>query len=431
MLDELAPLIDEPKARDFINRIESKLIEQSLPGEMELAVVWAIAQLGSAEIEPEWYSPVDSLPDILSDTLIPDHETIVDVVGLSDAALPGDKGMRNASRKLSHEAGRIRRGAAKHLSYYFFEETNRVASGWIRRVCTPTDLKISKYIRDALTSWLRKANLNDGDKFRLKERELDVLITWHDASQSAYNFQTSMPPEVRSLADNYIYRALKAKAGQLKNPMFSGLRCVILADVGSTALRDADRVDHSGRVYNAAQIGHEFLLREGRRLDVINLVTPKRRRRRIDRFEETVEWEQTILCRPGLYLDTSGFERMLAVLPTPNLEGYQARQLHEQQVFSPTRRGRYMGTLITWTKGEKTEIRFSSRAFLDLLAGRETPERFMRQVGLGEANIFKGHLDRGETISEVRLESGGPDEDDDHIVVVFKDDPGARPLNRT
>src|SRR5687767_883187 len=96
MLDDLVDDLDAQKARDYINRIESKEIEQALPAEMELGIVWAIAQLGPVEIEPYWYGTT-SLPDAFSEHLIPGHETIVEVAGLSDAALHGDEGMRNAS----------------------------------------------------------------------------------------------------------------------------------------------------------------------------------------------------------------------------------------------------------------------------------------------------------------------------------------------
>lgn len=88
-----------------------------------------------------------------------------------------------------------------------------------------------------------------------------------------------------------------------------------------------------------------------------------------------------------------------------------------------------MGTNVTWKKGESTQVRFSARAFLDTLAGRETPERLMRRLSTGSSNVFKLHLDRGETISSIRLESGAPDEDDDWIVIEFRDDAGARTLD--
>ena len=107
---------------------------------------------------------------------------------------------------------------------------------------------------------------------------------------------------------------------------------------------------------------------------------------------------------------------------------YQSRQLHEQSVFAPNAKGRYLSTNISWRKGDKSEIKFSARAFLDLLAGRITPEQPKRIFDSSASNVVKAHLDRGETIADLRLEPGGPDTDDDHIVIPFSDDPAARQL---
>jgi hypothetical protein len=423
MLDDLS--LTREKTDDFINRIESKEIAQALPGEMELALVWAIYGLGGAEIEPEWYSADGSLPDVFSEKLIPDAPTIIDVAALSDAALPGDQGMRNASRKLSQEANVIRRGTANHLSYYFFEETVRIRGESIRRICVPTSLQMTDYLRSSLNEWL-SVSRSDGDKLRLNEDRLDVVITWNEQQQALYNFQTSMPPEIRSLHDNYIFRKLREKSKQLANERFDGLKCVILADVGSTALRNPTKVDHLRYTYNGGQVASKFL--QSNKLDVVLIVTPRRERRSLADLRASIEWEQFVFCRPGLKVDTAGFERMLARLPSPRFEGYQARQLHEQRVFSPRSRGMYMGTNVKWTKGEKTEIQFSARSLLDMLAGRCSAEQFMRRVGLDDRNVFKYHLDLGETISSIDLNPGGLDEDDDQIVIGFSDDPAARHL---
>jgi hypothetical protein len=87
-----------------------------------------------------------------------------------------------------------------------------------------------------------------------------------------------------------------------------------------------------------------------------------------------------------------------------------------------------LSTNLSWRKGEKSEIKFSARAFLDLLAGRITPEQAKRTLASSASAVVKAHLDRGETIADLRLEPGGPDYDDDHIVITFSDDPAARQL---
>lgn len=424
MLDELGPLMDEEQSRGLIRRMESKEIEQALPAEMELGLTWAVAKLGPVEIEPEWYSK-ERLPDLFSDDLLPGRETIIEITALSDAVLPADEGMRNASRKISQEAGKLRRGAGRHLSYYFYEET--VDS--IRRVCVPRDLVVSDAMRAQLCHWIKGQDPKDGDRLQLAEGMLKVVLTWHDLAQSRYNFTTSMPPEIRHISDNYVFRALEAKARQLRNAHFNGVRCVILADVGSTALRRFDQSDSTGRVYYGSQIvGHYLSGKADPGIDVVAIVTPNRRSSGLTGYRDTIEWKIGLRCRPGVEIDPAGFERLAATLPPPQREGYQSRQLHEQSVFAPTAKGRYLSTNISWRKGDKSEIKFSARAFLDLLAGRITPEQAKRIFDSSASNVVKAYLDRGETIADLRLEPGGPDFDDDYIVITFSDDPAARQL---
>lgn len=428
MLDELSPLMDQEQSRGLVRRIESKEIEQALPAEMELGLAWAIAKLGPVEIEPEWYSE-KRLPDLFSDDLFPGQEAIIEITALSDAVLPADEGMRNASRKLSQEAGKLRRGAGRHLSYFFYEETVRIERDSIRRVCVPRHFVVSDTIRIQLRDWIKGQHRKDGDKLCLAEGMLKVVLTWHDRAQSRYNFTTSMPPEIRHISDNYVFRALEAKAKQLRNAHFKGIRCVILADVGSTALRRFDETDYTGRVYNGNNIvGYYLGSQADPGIDVVAIVTPSRRSSGLNGYHDTIEWKIGLCCRSGVQIDPTGLERLAATLPPPRREGYQSRQLHEQSVFAPTAKGRYMGTGISWRKGDKSEIRFSARAFLDLLAGRITPEQAKRIFDSSAGHVLKAHLDRGETIADLRLEPGGPDSDDDHIIITFSDDPAARQL---
>lgn len=291
------------------------------------------------------------------------------------------------------------------------------------------DMMGTPYIKSALEHWLKSENPSDGDKIRLKEGELDVVITWHNEDQTQYNFWTSMPPEIRTLKKNYIYGSLLRKGKQLRSSEFTGTKCVILADVGSIALRHVEKRDYTNRVINGQQIIEAYLGSPECELDVVAVITPNRMREIWSSLQETIDWKTVLFCKPGLQIDPSGFEAMEKALPKPRREGYQARQLHEQNAFAPQNRGQYLGTNVTWEKGVKSEVRFSARALLDTLAGRETPEQFMRMLSIRDNNnIFKSHLDRGETISSIRLEPGSADDDDDSIVVEFRDDPAARPL---
>ena len=52
-----------------------------------------------------------------------------------------------------------------------------------------------------------------------------------------------MPSEVHSITENPLYTLLTEKSDQLKNPEYEGIRCVLLADAGSTLLRRLHHVD--------------------------------------------------------------------------------------------------------------------------------------------------------------------------------------------
>lgn len=429
MIDELAGELGTSKTLDIIKRLESKEIEQALPAQMELALIWAIASLGDGEIEPGWFG-ASSLPDAYSERLVPGRPCVVEIAALSDAALPGDVGMRTTSRKLSHEAGRIRKGAAAHLSYFFYEENNYVGGKSLRRVIVPRDFQLTPRLQSLLGHWVREQRA-DGDELRLQDVDLDVIVKWNDRPQSRYNYRSSMPPEIRSLDDNYLFGALRRKARQLRSELFEGLRCVILADVGSSALRDVRKVDYSNRVFNGAQIIDAFLRQDRPGLDVVAVLSANRSRPTFTVFDGPIEWDMTTIQRPGLDLDLTGFKALVHALPPPRIAGHLARQLHEQGAYAPSRRGRYVGSTISGGFNKKMQVKFSARVLLDVLAGREKPERITEIVGpTPGANFFKAKLDGGQTISTIRFESGGIDEDDDWIVLEFSDDPAARPLRQ-
>ena len=77
-------------------------------------------------------------------------------------------------------------------------------------------------------------------------------------------------------------------------------------------------------------------------------------------------------------------------------------------------------------------IKVSARALLDLLAGRITMEQFQHFTGLehkpNQPNIFAHRLSQGDTLADIKIESGGTDEADGWLVVHFKHDPAAAPL---
>lgn len=70
-------------------------------------------------------------------------------------------------------------------------------------------------------------------------------------------------------------------------------------------------------------------------------------------------------------------------------------------------------------------IKVSARAVQELLAGRLSHDHFSHPGAGSDKNIFDHFLKSGLTISSVRLEPGGIDDDDDCLIFEFAQDPAA------
>lgn len=75
-------------------------------------------------------------------------------------------------------------------------------------------------------------------------------------------------------------------------------------------------------------------------------------------------------------------------------------------------------------------VKVSARALLDFLAGRINVDQFRHAMGqrAGEKNLFEHWLTMGLSLQDIKIESGGVDEDDDLLVLSLSDDPAARRL---
>ena len=72
-------------------------------------------------------------------------------------------------------------------------------------------------------------------------------------------------------------------------------------------------------------------------------------------------------------------------------------------------------------------LRVSARAVQELLAGRLPVEQF-RNWSFGEDNPVRRQIEVGRTISSVRFEPQGDNEDGDYLIFEFRNDPSARAL---
>lgn len=422
MLNELAPLLGSLKANELCRKLNGRDTNQVLPTEMELALLWALSKVGHLEIEPEWFG-TGRLPDAYSEALFRGRTAFVEIAALSDVSLSGEKHMRRAARLISGFANEISTKAGQHLFFRFAEEAGYENRTYFRRRRVSSNFHLDDTIRAQVVEWLNSWPPFPNLPLHIRNAHIDVTIEWRERKQGDLNYHCSMPPECYSLINNPITRVLKQKGEQLRNPADDSLRCVILADVGCTLLRRLNDWDPMKRRVSGRQIVETYLRDAARAIDVICIISPSRQLTL--RGSSAIAWELTPFVKTGIQVDFGGFETLKRVLPRPRFEGYQVHSLQEQSLFHPKRKGWYLPTTLSRSPTE-ISVKISSRAFIDLLAGRIDYAKFMALTASDASrNLIKHHLDRGETISDLRLERCGLDSDDDAIVIEFRRDPAA------
>lgn len=424
MLDDLAPLVDASKLSDLKARLENKRPSQAVPAEFELGVLWALSTMGEIEVEPEWYGA--RCPDAYTEYLFEGRPCAVEVTAISDARLSQEDDMRRVATRLCEVANWFRKGLGRHLHFQFAETRGYTEKGYVRRRLVEKDFVPTEATVEQIQYWL--ALQVDRPPLVLQQGGTQVTVTWSAIRQHPqFNFFSSMPAEAYSLVDNPLYEALAEKAQQLASQNFTGLRCVVVADAGSRMLRD---LNHSMKTYGTVsgkEVIEHFLREADGAVDIVLVLSPYRQNAFIY-HREPVRWNFSGFVRPGMSLPDAGVQRLAAALPQPRFEGYQARSLQQQAAFRHDARGWYVGTTMESWRSHMT-IKISARALLDLLAERITVKQFQHLTGLedkpGQPNIFKHRLDQGDILSDVKIEPGGIDADDDWLVMELKQDPSA------
>jgi hypothetical protein len=343
--------------------------------------------------------------------------------------LSQEEDIRRVATRLCEAANKIRRGQGKHLYFQFSEVRGYTETGYVRRRNVGKDFEPTEEITEQLRAWLT----HEGERLplQLRQGKTHVVVSWHTISRSPHsNFFSSMPAEAYSLEDNPLHEALKEKAQQLASPAFEGLRCIVVADVGARMLRLQNESMCTQGTVTGKQVIEHFLREATGAVDVVLAISPFLNNHPFVYPLEPIHWRASLYVRPGLQLPEFGVNKLVAALPQARFEGYQARSLQQQAAFRYDARGRYVATKGTISlERSRMTIKISARAFLDLLAGRITVEQFQHFTGLGDRpeqrNIFKHRLEQGDILSDVRIEHGGLDEDDDWLVIELKQDPSA------
>lgn len=433
MLDDLSPKLSGDKGRDLLRRLEDKRVNQALPAEMELALLWSIGKSGDLEVEPYWWAGTRR-PDAYTESFIPGRQTIIEIAAPSDSiVLTGADAMMHVCKEITTHVERLRRGLGSYLFFNFGDTRGYSNGGYYRKILASTDYKLSEKAKEQLGAWV--GNISNTCSFiDISEQGLCVRVKKMPQRQRINsNFGPSAPFGPFSLEKNHLRELIDRKAEQIKTSPKHVIRLLFLADTGLTVLNKIGRsfdYDDFSRAKSADLIISNYMNHINRHFDGIVAFSPRKTVGPDHRFKRF--WVVKTYCRKHVAKEVeAGTDNIIKQLPPPRFEGYQARNLYNQGAYTPNTNKWYLssGFKMNNISGE-FEIRFSMRAFIDFLSGKISEKEFRGYLSQSESfdNIIMYIKNKGFTASQARISDRRIDDDDDHIILKFTDDPAAREL---
>lgn len=418
-LDLLEDVMSPEQHAELVNRLNR-------PGRQRLAAMWEVVFLQALSqvvaIRHEVALPNDRRPDFGFDF---DHagdrrKIVGDITSVSDVGL--DK--QNPFREFCDEGSRLARKFGLDPNHFRYDVAGEKDGEWPRqkmKLLLPTGEAFTQLIKRVVEPFFRDLVQSPRPTAELKREEPGIRFSIrYDQSQWASGGGYPCYDLAMSLTANPIYRALRAKAEQLRAAPEDAIRIIILCDGDCAAMRKSA---FSGN-YSARQIATDFL-RQTSAVDLVLLATveqrnpydlrlrdyvmnydltaapPRQRSARIS--DDIIEAVQLLL------------ERSIREIPTPMTDACNAALRCEESGYGFGKHGGYeMGGNV---------VKISARLVQELLAGDVSAEKFAEfhrwSQEPGETpNPFARSLQRGELISAINVIDCG-DEDDNQLEFRF------------
>jgi hypothetical protein len=215
--------------------------------------------------------------------------------------------------------------------------------------------------------------------------------------------------------DNPLFNALKSKAGQLRQSGYDGLRGIIVCDGGSRIFTEMS----NWSTYSMDQVVQEFF-RQNTSVSFVATIGIRSPASGVGPGRHLLpESRLFVRATDQRYQWTADLNRLLQQVTSalPELQETPENIRLGMDWNRSTKRTKpyYGGSVMS-----RNEIRMSARELLDLLAGKLDYALFAKRHDAGGGNLFRLFRDRGRMISSAAIEHG-PDDDDDWVVLRFKD----------
>jgi hypothetical protein len=396
--------------------------KSSLACEYEVLLLNAASKLGTVVHEPDLPGPAKL--DLLFSSPQSGSRFLADITTVSDE----DAYRNNPVEDFRRAFGQLLKKQGLTMAGISVRVEGELRGGRGKQKMTlklPSKTEIPRIVKDRLTGFVNALAAEPARPHEvvLQDSDLDVRVGYDPREKATTGGHPSFTVPY-SKSNNPLSNALKKKASQLAAAGFEGVTGIVLCDGDCDAVRSVHLLDGGARRhFRGADLIGDFLRRHSS-ISFVTSLTVKQPYPRVLGHQNPLTFETAVFLnqRPR-YACPEEVAALLARLPAllPAPESTPANVLNHFRYAGPhVGLSFYGGSTMT-----NHEIRISTRALTELLAGKIDLKRFREdhhlvpsKPGDHAIDFFKNQIKGGRTVESVRIERS-TDKDDDWIVFVF------------
>ncbi len=419
IINENARILSREQIARHVDAL-NKASEDSIPFEWEVVLINALTKLGNVVYEPN-LGGQKRIDLHFSSNIEPGQSFIGDIATVTDKGYQAE----NPLKAFDNELRRIinkKKLNANHFSLDIGGETEGQFKKRKIKLKLPSKGKFKKIFNKTFYEFIENIVREPylPKSFTTHTDNYDISISYNPM-QKYFMCQHPSYTTAYSLTNNPIYNTLKRKTNQIKQTNYEGTIGIFLCDGGSNLLNSSG---YAGLDYGANDIIWNFLRQNSSINFVLTFV--------VDRAQSWLSSMGIPYIKIELFRNYPTFEsvgdRILCCLD--ELSQVLPRPINDvTNAINHLKSSRRKEGLSNYGGFEMTEktAKISSRALLELLAGKVTQEKFLSDHNLtptathkDAVNFFNLRLGEGRMINDIRLEKSDT-EDDDWIVIQFGD----------
>lgn len=421
LIDENARFLLEGQTKKHIQLLNRMTKDKTLAVEWEVVLLNALSKVGKVSHEKNFGG--SSNPDIYFETFDnPKANFVADITAISDKGSDKSnpfKALSNMLHQLVKESGlpensfNLRVGRHPGPAFKGGPKVKLKLPGHARFLEMIFGEGFKEFIHRIL------ANPQTPDRYEVKNADADVEIAYNPEQRYATGGHPSYTI-LYSITENTAFQALESKASQLLKTGFSGPLGIFLCDGGS---RLFGNISTAGLSYSIDEVIHYFLSINQEIQFVITFSIGRKNPYSTfphigNSYINLIRFYNGKKCEDV----TFDLERSLKLvpdqLPLPECEPYNA--LNWLNGKSPDIGRSNWGGMQLRPGNEITKVKISSRALVELLAGKVAQKEFFEAHGFiasepmakHVANPFSTAMQRGQLIHGVSIERSAVEDDD-------------------